>query len=238
LTNVSVVRYKRSGKRFEVACYKNKVREWRTGVEKDLDEVLQIKSIFVNVSKGQTASKEDVEKAFPGLNTDEALLEILKKGDLQVGEKERSHELSNSFREIATGVAEKCVDPGSQRPYTVGIIEKAMHDAGYSIKTGRSAKQQVLDVIKLLQSSDTLPIERAKMRVRITMSNKEGKKLKEKLLPLVEKVEEDDWTEDWELIASIDPGALRQINELLENETKGRGRVETLSFSSIADGDE
>lgn len=76
LTNVSVVRYKRSGKRFEVACYKNKVREWRTGVETDLDEVLQIKSIFVNVSKGQTASKEDVEKAFPGLDTDQALLEV------------------------------------------------------------------------------------------------------------------------------------------------------------------
>lgn len=132
-------------------------------------------------------------------------LQILKKGDLQVGEKERSHELSNSFREIATGVAEKCVDPGSQRPYTVGIIEKAMHDAGYSIKTGRSAKQQVLDVIKLLQSSDTLPIERAKMRVRITMPNKEGKKLKEKVLPLIEKVEEDEWTEDWELVSMLSP---------------------------------
>lgn len=32
LTNVSVVRYKKGGKRFEIACYKNKVREWRTGV--------------------------------------------------------------------------------------------------------------------------------------------------------------------------------------------------------------
>jgi ribosome maturation protein SDO1 len=39
-------------------------------------------------------------------------------------------------------------------------------------------------------------------------------------------------------IAVIDPGSLRLINELLETETKGRGRVETLSFSSVADGDE
>lgn len=29
LTNVSVVKYKKGGKRFEVACYKNKVTEWR-----------------------------------------------------------------------------------------------------------------------------------------------------------------------------------------------------------------
>jgi ribosome maturation protein SDO1 len=29
---VAVVRYKKMGKRFEVACYKNTVVNWRTGV--------------------------------------------------------------------------------------------------------------------------------------------------------------------------------------------------------------
>lgn len=32
LTNVAVVRLKKQGNRFEVACYKNKVLSWRTGV--------------------------------------------------------------------------------------------------------------------------------------------------------------------------------------------------------------
>lgn len=32
LTNVAVVRYKKMGKRFEVACYKNTVVNWRSGV--------------------------------------------------------------------------------------------------------------------------------------------------------------------------------------------------------------
>lgn len=32
--------------------------------EKDLDEVLQTHSVFVNVSKGQVAKKEDLTKAF------------------------------------------------------------------------------------------------------------------------------------------------------------------------------
>ncbi|PWO00062.1 Shwachman-Bodian-diamond syndrome protein [Tilletiopsis washingtonensis] len=238
LTNVSVVRLKKGGKRFEVAAYKNKVREWRTGVETDLDDVVQIHSVFINVSKGQLASADEMKKAFGTAETPDIILEILKKGELQVGDKERSHELSSTFREIATFVAERCVDPSSKRPYTVGLIEKAMHDSHYSIKTGKSAKSQALDVIKLLQSTKTIPIERAKMRVRITMANKEGKRLKEKIVPLVETVEDEDWTDEWELIAVIDPGSLRLINELLETETKGRGRVETLSFSSVADGDE
>ena len=32
LTNVAVVRVRKHGLRFEVACYKNKVANWRSGV--------------------------------------------------------------------------------------------------------------------------------------------------------------------------------------------------------------
>ncbi len=51
LTNVAVVRLTKTGKRFEIACYRNKVVNWRNRVETDLDEVLQIESVFENVSK-------------------------------------------------------------------------------------------------------------------------------------------------------------------------------------------
>lgn len=32
LTNVALVKYKKKGKKFEIACYKNKVLNWRNGV--------------------------------------------------------------------------------------------------------------------------------------------------------------------------------------------------------------
>jgi hypothetical protein len=32
LTNIAVVRLKRQGNRYEIACYKNKVGDWRSGV--------------------------------------------------------------------------------------------------------------------------------------------------------------------------------------------------------------
>lgn len=200
--------------------------------------MVQIENVFVNVSKGQVAPQEDLQKAFGTTDREKITLEILKKGELQVGEKERNAELSNLWRDIATQVATRCVDPSSKRPYTVGVIEKAMTEVHYSVKTGKSAKSQSNDVIRLFQSSKTLPIERARMRIRITMAAKEGKKLKEKIVPHVEKVEEEDWDEDWELIATIDPGALKILNELLEQETKGRGKLETMSFATVADGDE
>ncbi|CAG8980388.1 hypothetical protein HYALB_00003952 [Hymenoscyphus albidus] len=127
LTNVSLVRLKKAKKRFEIACYKNKVLEWRSGIETDLDNVLQIDNVFLNVSKGQTAPSADLQKAF-GAKTPvkDIILEILNKGELQVGEKERAAQLERVHNEIVDIVASKLVDPRTKRVYTTGMIEKAL----------------------------------------------------------------------------------------------------------------
>ncbi|KAH6636332.1 SBDS protein C-terminal domain-containing protein [Chaetomium tenue] len=127
LTNVSLVRLKKGKKRFEIACYKNKVLEWRSGIETDLDNVLQIPSVFLNVSKGQTAPSAELAKAF-GKDTpvDDIILEILRKGEMQVGEKERTAQLERVHNEVISIVASKLVDPRTKRVYTSGMIEKAL----------------------------------------------------------------------------------------------------------------
>ena len=127
LTNVSLVRLKKGKKRFEIACYKNKVLEYRNGTETDLDNVLQIPNVFLNVSKGQTASSQDLEKSFgKKVSVDDIILEILKKGELQVGEKERKDQLERVEREVLDIVSGRLVDPKSKRVYTTGMIEKAL----------------------------------------------------------------------------------------------------------------
>lgn len=127
LTNVSLVRLKKGKKRFEIACYKNKVLEWRQGIETDLDNVLQIPNVFLNVSKGQTAPTAELQKAFgKEAKVDDIILEILKRGELQVGEKERSAQLERVHNEVVSIVAAKLVDPRTKRVYTTGMIEKAL----------------------------------------------------------------------------------------------------------------
>ncbi|CAD6924877.1 unnamed protein product [Tilletia controversa] len=240
LTNVSVVRLKKGGKRFEVGHSRTSSARMIVGLNAYAfiiffpDRLLQEQG--PGMADGRVAPNEDLLKIFGTTELEPIVLDILKKGELQVGEKERSHELSSTWRDIATQVVEKCIDPRSQRPYTVGMIEKAMAEVHFSVKPGKSAKSQALELIKILQEKKTIPIERARMKVRVTMPNKDGKRIKEKVVPLVEKVEDEDWTDEWELIAMISPGSLRLINELLEEETKGRGRVETLSFATVLDG--
>jgi ribosome maturation protein SDO1 len=44
--------------------------------ETDLDEVLQIHNVFLNVSKGQVASKDDLNKCFKTDDLDKVIQEV------------------------------------------------------------------------------------------------------------------------------------------------------------------
>lgn len=229
---------KKTGKRFEIACYKNKVMSWRNKVEKDIDEVLQTHTVFVNVSKGQGAKREDLVKAFGTEDTTEICKQILAKGELQVSDKERNQQLESMFRDIATIVAEKCVNPETKRPYTVGMIERAMKDIHYSVKPNRGTKQQALEVIRKLRETETMAIDRAQMRLRIVLPGKEAKKVKSKLIQLIATVEEENFSDGLEMVCLADPGCYREMEELVKESTRGKGMVEVLSLKEVEEGDE
>ena len=89
LTNVAYVRLQRKGKRFEIACYRNKLISWRNKIETNLEEVLQVVSVFTNVSKGMLASSNDLQEYFGTIDQLIVCREILDKGEMQVSEQER-----------------------------------------------------------------------------------------------------------------------------------------------------
>lgn len=205
--------------------------------EKDIDEVLQTHSVFTNVSKGQVAKKEDLVKAFGKDDQTEICKDILAKGELQISDKERHTQLDSLFKDIATHVSEKCVNPETKRPYPVTMIEKAMKDIHFSVKPNRNAKQQSLDAIQQLKES--LPLERARMRLRIMIPGKDPRRLKEKIVQLTASTENEEWENgEVTIFCLIDPGKFREIEEMLKNESRGKGVLEVLNLKEVVDGDE
>jgi ribosome maturation protein SDO1 len=129
-------------KRFELACYKNKLLEYRSGAEKDLDNVLQIHTVFLSVSKAQTAPSAELAKAFgPDVPMDDIIQEILRKGEVQVGERERKEILERIEKEVVDIVSGRLVDPTTKRVYTPGMIEKALNQL--TIASGHHEKGDV-----------------------------------------------------------------------------------------------
>lgn len=187
--------------------------------------------MFNNVSKGHVASRQDLKKAFGTDDIDKIILEILQKGDFQVGEKERHHQMSSTYRDIVSHVTAMCMDPNSKRPYPASIIEKALSDCGFSVSTSKTAKSQALEAIKKLQEKNEIPIVRARMRIRIVVDVKQGKALRERLRSLADEIEEENIDDEYECIALVIPGNYKLIDELVRNETKNRGMVQVLDMS-------
>ncbi|KAJ8762928.1 hypothetical protein K2173_023057 [Erythroxylum novogranatense] len=233
LTNVAVVRLKKHGIRFEIACYKNKVLSWRSGVEKDLDEVLQSQTVYSNVSKGVLAKSKDLMLAFGTDDQSKICLEILEKGELQVAGKERESQLSSQFRDIATIVMQKTINPETQRPYTISMIERLMHEIHFAVDPHSSSKKQALELIRELQKQ--FPIKRSPMKLRITVPEANCGSFLEKMNAWNAKnVSKDESGNQISVICEMDPGFFRDCDALVRNM---QGRLEILAMSVHFEGD-
>ena len=216
LTNVAVVRLKRGGKKFEIACYKNKVVNWRSGVEQDLSEVLQADGVYENVTRGNLAKRKDLINVFGTADYEKVCLQILKHGKLQVSSKERQVEIETMFKDIARIVTEKCINTHTKRPFTVSAIERAMKDTlHYAVKPSKSTKQQALSVVQMLK--EHLPIERAQMKVQFTLPSKLLKALKKDMDKFkVTYTDEDFDGANCTVTCNIQPGAYRLLDDTLK----------------------
>ncbi len=198
--------------------------------ETNLDEVLQSRAIFINVSKGQVAKSDAVEKCFGTADADAILKEILRRGELQVGEKEREAALSKVRREIASCLANLSVNPTTMRPYPVTILEKAMKEVHYKPDAKKPAKRQALELLVLLQP--TMPIERAKMRLKLSCSAATFALLEHEHISAVESRTE--LAQGLEAVVLIEPGSFRAVDEAVQREG---GRVTVVSLAAQREGE-
>ncbi|XP_073294803.1 uncharacterized protein [Primulina huaijiensis] len=233
LTNVAVVRLRKHGNRFEIACYKNKALSWRSGVEKDVDEVLQSHTVYSNVSKGVLAKTKDLTAAFGTDDQTKICLEILEKGELQVAGKERDSKLSSQFRDIATLVMQKTFNPETRRPYTISMIERLMHEIHFAVDPNSSSKKQALEVIRDLQKH--FPIKRSPMRLRLTVPDQNVSSLLEKINGWNSTVvSRDESGSQLSVICELEPSLFRDCDNLMRNL---QGRLDILAVNVHVDTD-
>lgn len=230
LTNVALIKYKLHNKKFEIACYKNKAINWRNGIEKDLDEVLQSDGIFTNASQGLMASEKELKTFFPGLSHKDIIKIILNNGELQISDKERDNNLETIAKEITNIITEKCVHSLSKRPISIDSVQQAIKDIHFPIKIDQPPKRQALTCIKKLQRKFLL--SRAEMKIQITCTTEKFEKLTLELEKIeinkdssvFEKTEKGD---EMRIKLLIEPSKYRAIDSILKTIVKD-GIVEVL----------
>lgn len=227
-TNVVYVRMKIKGKRYEIVAYPNKVQEWRNGVETDLDEVLQVHTVFTNASRGIVASGKQLQRAFQTDNHNIACEHILTKGNLQISKQERKVALDKSFKEVASIIMSKCINTETMKPFPQNIIENTMKDdLHFSVIPNKSSKAMALQLIPQLQ--EFLPIERAQMKVRLVFPDKaRAKRAKKEIEEIVTKILKEEFMGFYVYEVILDPGHYREVDEIVGKYTSGRGSIETV----------
>lgn len=144
--------------------------------------------------QGVLANKDDLMKAFGTRDEERVCLmargrapaltvrcvdsagQILERGELQVSEKERKSEYETLFRDVVQVLVDKCVHPETGRPYTSGVLDRALRSVHFAVDPTRSAKQQALDALPRLQRE--FPIVRARMRFRVAVRREHAPQLR------------------------------------------------------------
>ncbi|SOV18730.1 ribosome maturation protein SBDS, putative [Plasmodium sp. gorilla clade G2] len=166
-TNVAIVKYKYKGKKFEIACYKNKIIDWKNGTELNIDDVLQSHLIFTNISKGEIAKKSELNSCFQSDDNYKICKTILEKGTLQISNKERAILKEKIYKDMIEILHEMSVNPQTGYPISTNMIESMVKNIGYSINIDDSAKKQALKVFDTLSKEYDDIIQRAFMRIQI-----------------------------------------------------------------------
>merc|ERR1712008_299843 len=121
-----------------------------------------------------------------------------------------------------------------KRPYPVSMIEKAMKECHIAVKPNKGAKQQALEIVPKLR--EKIPLSRAQMRLKIVVPMKDLNKLNKKIKTMNLTKESDEMGEDnMTLIFLVDPGEYRNLDEIVKNDTQGRGQLEILSLKEFDD---
>jgi len=229
-TNVVYVRMKVKRKRFEIACYPNKVNEYRKGIEKDLDEVLQSEQVYTNASRGIIASEKELLVAFDTTDHEIACEHILTHGEVQISKRERKAEMEKTFKEIASIITEKCINKESRRPFPQAVIEESMRELQkknkFSINFQQSSKAMALALIPKL--TEILPLERTQMRLRLTFPGNSGKGAKRSLDNFISEYIAEHYVGNHVYEVLIDPGHFRAVSDVVSKLTKGKGTTDIL----------
>ncbi len=201
-----------------------------------MDEVLQIARVYKDVEKGEYAKTKDLEKAFGSADQAAVCLEILAKGELQLSEKERNASQDALLKEICTIVADKCINPQSRRPVTVGIVEKALAELHFNANVSKPAKKQALEAIKMLEGK--YPIERAPMRLKLVVPFPAKSEVCDKISNIADKIESQDTSSTFHsIIFLVHPEKFRECDAIaLEFKSDG-GTLEILALTVQEEGD-
>lgn len=168
ISNTIIARLEKGGEKFEILVDPELAYAYKSGLKKEITNVLMAEEIFKDANKGERQSPSAIKKAFGTNDAIEAAKQIFKDGELQLTTLQRKKALEEKKAKIITLIAQICIDPRTKAPHPPARIEAAMAQARVSIDAFKSVEEQANKIIEELR--EIIPISTEKIKIAIKIS--------------------------------------------------------------------
>ena len=230
LGDLSLIRYKSKGNRFEIVVDPEKAWLYRQGEDIPLDDIVEGFTVFENFSKGLKASEHALEDSFGTEDEKEIVKTIIDKGDLQITQEMRKRFLQEKIDEIVDFLVKHTVNPKKREPHTPVRIEKAMDEAKVRVDRNEPTKEQALRILK--EISTIIPIKMEIVTIEFNIPPNYTGKVYGSLHGVGEILKEE-WNNDGSLSVAIQvPAGLQaKLMEEIADKTKGKAQIKITNRS-------
>ena len=165
-----VARLDKEGCHFEILVDADKALELRKGKSVSVWDVVAVEDVFKDAKKGLKASTNDVKRIFGTDNVEEVFLRIIKDGHVPVTSKHLAQEREEKRKKLVAIIHRNAVDPRTGVPHPPQRIEAAFEEAKVRIDEGKTAEQQLDDVLKKIRIILPIKFETREIEVIIPVN--------------------------------------------------------------------
>ena len=167
IENTIIARLEKGGEKFEILVDPKLGYDFKTGVRKDLANVLMADEVFKDANKGEEASEEIVKKVFGTTELKEVVSRIIKNGEVQLTTEQRRQMLEQKRKEIIAFISNNALNPQTKAPHPPLRIENAMNEARIQVDVFQSAQEQIPEILKEIKKIIPISLEKLKVAVKV-----------------------------------------------------------------------
>jgi len=226
----SIARLVLGSERFEILINPEKAWQIKQGAKVDVREAMISDVIYKDAKKGLRASRETLQKTFKTLDPYEIGKVIIQRGEIQLTAKQRKELIESKRKQIIAYISRNCVDSKTGLPLPPTRVELLLDEVKVSIDPFKDAKEQALEIIKVLRTK--IPIKISKTLLEIRASPQHASKVYS-IVPRYGEVLKSQWLGDgsWKGEVEVPAGLQLELIDKLNKMTQGDIEIKVVSKS-------
>jgi len=224
----SIARLVLGPEKFEIFIDPEKAWQIKQGARVDIREAMISDVIYKDAKKGLRASREALQKAFKTLDPYEIGKIIIQRGEIQLTAKQRKELIESKRKQIVAYISKNCIDSKTGLPLPPTRVELLLDEAKVPIDPFKDAKEQALEIIKVLRTK--IPIKISKTLLEIRAFPQHASKVYS-LVPRYGEVLKSQWLEDgsWKGEVEVPAGLQLELIDKLNAMTQGNIEIKVIS---------